>query len=45
MIAVHDYSSGLWEGATRAVDEFCEKKNIPMVLIPDLSGTVVLIKQ
>lgn len=25
MIMVHDYSSGHWEGATKAVDEFCDQ--------------------
>jgi hypothetical protein len=42
MIFVHDYSSGHWEGATRAVDEFCHKYGISGVLLSDLSGTFVL---
>lgn len=44
MIAVHDYSSGFWLGASQAVDEFCEKNNISKIFIPDWSGTVVLSK-
>lgn len=44
MIMVHDYSSGHWEGATKAVDEFCNLYNISVVLIPDLSGSVILTK-
>ena len=44
-IVVHDYLSGRWEGATQAVDEFCEQYGIRnRVLIPDLSGSVVIIK-
>lgn len=45
IIAIHDYASGLWEGATRAVDEFCATKKIAKIMIPDLSGTVVICKQ
>lgn len=44
MIAIHDYSSGFWEGATKAVDEFCKNNKVVKVLIPDWSGTVALIK-
>ena len=42
MIFVHDYSSGHWPGATRAVDEFCERHGIAGVLLPDKSGSFVL---
>lgn len=42
MIFVHDYSSGHWPGATRAVDEFCELNKIAGVLLPDLAGSYVL---
>lgn len=44
MIVVHDYSSGWWPGATSAVDEFCLEHKMVPVLIPDLSGSVVLVK-
>lgn len=41
---LHDYSSGEWPGARRAVDEFLEDKPEQLVLIPDKSGTAVLRK-
>lgn len=44
IIAVHDYASGFWAGATNAVDDFCASRNITKVLIPDLSGTVIICK-
>jgi O-methyltransferase len=42
MIFVHDYSSGYWPGATRAIDEFCASNKIGGVLLPDLAGSYVL---
>jgi Macrocin-O-methyltransferase (TylF) len=45
MIFVHDYSSGHWPGATRAVDEFCAEIGARGVLLPDLSGSYVLVRQ
>lgn len=44
MIFIHDYSSGYFEGCTKAVDEFCKASNINVVLMPDKSGTAVLSK-
>lgn len=44
MVVVHDYSSGFWKGASKAVDEFCEDNKISKILIPDWSGTVVFVK-
>lgn len=44
MMVIHDYSSGFWEGATKAVNQFCEENNISKVMIPDWSGSVVLMK-
>lgn len=41
-VFVHDYSSGHWPGATRAVDEFAARERVVQVLLPDKSGTVVL---
>lgn len=45
MIFVHDYSSGFWPGATRAVDEFCAVNGVFGSLLPDLSGSYVLTRQ
>lgn len=44
MIFVHDYSSGHWPGATRAVDEFTQHTRVAHVLLPDKSGSVVLLR-
>lgn len=45
MIFTHDYSSGHWPGATRAVDEFCAKYNVAGCLLPDFAGSYILVKQ
>jgi len=45
MIFVHDYSSGHWPGATRAVDEFCSRNHVAGSLLPDIAGSYVLIRQ
>jgi len=44
MIFVHDYSSGHWPGAARAVDEFCAASGVVVVLLADKSGTAVITK-
>ena len=44
MIFVHDYSSGYWPGATKAVDEFCSANGVAGVLLPDYSGSFALVK-
>jgi len=44
MIFVHDYSSGHWPGAKRAVDEFSEKNRLHGVLLPDKSDSLVISK-
>lgn len=44
VIFVHDYSSGYWPGATKAVDEFCGKVGVAGCLLPDLAGTYILTK-
>ena len=41
---VHDYSSGFWEGATRAVDEFCKETGEKIICIPDKSGSAFIRK-
>jgi hypothetical protein len=44
MIILHDYSSGCWSGATRAIDEFCETTGEYIALWPDKSGTAIMRK-
>ncbi|MDR2075955.1 MAG: class I SAM-dependent methyltransferase [Desulfovibrio sp.] len=42
---IHDYNSPYWqEECTKAVNEFCAKEEKNLVLLPDKSGTAVLIK-
>jgi hypothetical protein len=45
MIFIHDYSSGHWPGATRAVDQFCAAEKVRGVLLCDLAGSYVLTRQ
>lgn len=42
VIIIHDYSSGHWLGATKAVDEFFHNKPEKPVLMPDKSGSAVV---
>ncbi len=44
LVIVHDYASGLWPGATQAVDEFLAHKSERLVLLPDRSGTAIFRK-
>lgn len=44
LLLIHDYSSVQWEGAKKAVDEFCSEKGEYPILIPDKSGTVIIRK-
>ncbi|SEK21897.1 Macrocin-O-methyltransferase (TylF) [Pseudobutyrivibrio ruminis] len=44
MIFIHDYSSGYWEGCTQAVNEFCDENELSVVLMPDKSGTAVIVR-
>jgi len=44
MLILHDYSSGTWEGATRAITEFTAETGEFLSLWPDKSGTAVLRK-
>jgi len=44
MMILHDYSSGNWSGATRAIDEFCDVTGEHVSLWPDKSGTAMLRK-
>jgi hypothetical protein len=43
-LIMHDYSSLVWEGVERAVDEFLANKLERIIPIPDKSGTAVLRK-
>jgi hypothetical protein len=42
LIFVHDYSSGHWPGATKAVDEFVAESGAGCVLLADKSGSAVI---
>jgi hypothetical protein len=44
MLILHDYSSGTWAGAAKAVDEFCAATGEFITLWPDKSGTAILRK-
>jgi hypothetical protein len=45
IIFIHDYSSGHWPGATRAVDEFCAQNGVTGCLLPDFAGSYVIARQ
>ena len=42
LFLLHDYSSGCWDGCKRAIDEFCDKENQFLVLMPDKSGSAFI---
>lgn len=43
---IHDYNSPYWrDECTKAVDEFCAKEGKSLILLPDKSGTAVLINK
>jgi len=44
MLILHDYSSGTWAGATRAVDEFRNANGEFVTILPDKSGTAIIRK-
>lgn len=44
LLIMHDYSSGHWPGATRAVDDFFADKPEKPILVPDRSGSAVIRK-
>ena len=44
ILLLHDYSSGHWPGATRAIDEFFEDLPEKPILLPDKSGSAVVRK-
>ena len=41
---IHDYSSGFWQGATDAVNEFCKETGELVVCMPDKSGSAFIRK-
>ena len=44
MFFLHDYSSGHWKGAKKAIDEFCQETGNQITLLPDKSGTALIRK-
>jgi hypothetical protein len=44
LFLLHDYSSGAWEGAKRAIDEFCRASGEFVTLMPDKSGSALIRK-
>ncbi len=39
---LHDYSSLIWQGCKKAIDEFCDRENQQIVLMPDKSGSAFI---
>ena len=44
ILLLHDYSSMSWEGAKKAIDEFCAESDEYLILMPDKSGSAFLRK-
>lgn len=44
IMLLHDYSSGHWPGATRAIDEFFRDRPEKPILLPDKGGSAVIRK-
>lgn len=44
LLILHDYSSIYWNGAQKAIDEFCKKTGEHVVLMPDKSGSAFIRK-
>jgi O-methyltransferase len=44
LLILHDYSSGHWSGCAQAIDEFLKDKPDRPVLMPDKSGTAIVVK-
>jgi hypothetical protein len=44
LLILHDYSSGHWAGGSQAIDGFMADKPERLVLMPDKSGTAIMIK-
>jgi hypothetical protein len=39
---LHDYSSTIWQGCKKAIDEFCDKEKQYIILMPDKSGSAFI---
>ncbi len=44
LLMLHDYSSGCWDGARDAIDEFCATTGCYVILQPDKSGSAFIRK-
>jgi hypothetical protein len=44
LFLLHDYSSLSWDGAKKAIDEFCAMEKVYLILLPDKSGSAFLRK-
>jgi O-methyltransferase len=44
LLILHDYSSGHWSGCRQAIDDFLKDKPERPVLMPDKSGTAIVVK-
>jgi len=44
LFLLHDYSSMFWDGAKKAIDEFCIKNGEYVILMPDKSGSAFIRK-
>ena len=44
LFLLHDYSSNHWDGAKKAIDDFCAINNERVVLMPDKSGSAFIRK-
>ena len=44
LFLLHDYSSMSWPGAKRAIDDFCQKYDEKIILMPDKSGSAFIRK-
>jgi len=44
LLLLHDYSSIFWDGAKKAIDEFCAENEEYVLLIPDKSGSALIRK-
>lgn len=44
VLFLHDYSSLFWDGAKKAIDEFCAKNEEYVILMPDKSGSAFIRK-
>jgi len=44
ILLLHDYSNEYWDGARKAIDEFCARESEFVVLVPDKSGSAFIRK-